>query len=93
MDVRTMRSACCSGRINYSGWWMLDQCTQNTRGVRGGGVALESDKRSLLKTSRFYPKGPKKPESARKNVSGNIWGGSKVNFPHRTLNKISKFFC
>ena len=29
----------------------------------------------------------------RSPPDGNIWGGSEVNFPHRTPNKFSKFFA
>ena len=42
---------------------------------------------------RFYPREPKNLSLPEKNVSGNIWGGAKVNFPPRPLNKFESFFA
>ena len=56
-------------------------------------MALESDERSLSQMCRFYPRGPKKMSPPEENVSGNIWQGSKVNFPYGTLNKITMIFA
>ena len=38
-------------------------------------------------------RGPKNLSLHEKNVSDDIYGGPKVNFPLRTLNKISKFIA
>ena len=74
-DIPAECSSLCSGRGAYKGWrcvchprWKGPEC--NLRLVRelgGFGGALESDRRSLSKTFRFSPRGPKNKSLPQKD--------------------------
>jgi len=59
---------------------------------RGEGGWLSNRRSAYCHKHLDFTPEDSKPESAGKNVSSNIWGGSKVNFSHRTLNEISVFW-
>jgi len=64
----------------------------NGTGARSG-AGTRIGQTLIVISVQILPQRNQKMSLPGKNVSSNIWGGSKVNFPHSTLNKISKFFA